>query len=106
VVELRKECIEQAIRKLMGDSEKIGLDISEFVVNDKKIIHELEKVTKASALLKSRKPAFVSPKNYRIMVGPGEYGYIYGIRLIDENKIKRNRIELRGVRGWLIKQLL
>lgn len=103
---LRKEEIERAIRKLIKEGEKIGLSISEFVVNDQKLLRELEKVTRAIPLWKPRKPDFISPKNYKILMGPSEYGYIYGIRLIDEQKIKRKRIESRGVKGWLIKQLL
>ena len=79
---LRKEYMEKEIMALIKSSEKVGLTITEIAVEDPRIITELEKRSIGPFHLK-RKPIFVSPKNYRrVRLKEGEYGYIYGIRII------------------------
>ena len=80
---LRKDELENRIRKCAEEMEKIGLQISVLKVLDPNIITELERVSKRGIM--KRKPIFISPKNYKGTAGrieANEYGRIYGIKLV------------------------
>ena len=77
---LRQEYLEQEIKDLQKKAEKLGLHITEFLVEDHRVITELEK--RRIGLLRMRlRPAFVSPKNYkRLRLKDNEIGYLFVIR--------------------------
>lgn len=79
---LAKKYIEQKIALLQQEFETLGFTVSELIVNDKRIITQLEKVDIGPFHFK-RKPHFVSLKNYKkANIDPESYGVIWGIKLI------------------------
>ena len=81
---LKQEYLEKEIRDLQTGAEKLGLCITEFLVEDQKVIRELEKVRLGPFRIKL-KPAFVSHKNYkRLRLKDNVLGHLYGIRFVDQ----------------------
>jgi hypothetical protein len=82
---LAKKYIEDKIRELGLEFEKLGLVVSEVIVKDSKVVTELEKVDIGGILKFKRKPLFVSPKNYkRLRLKENELGRLFGISFIKE----------------------
>jgi len=82
---LSKRYIENKIRELAQEFEKLGLIVSEVIVKDKKIITELEKMDIGGIFKLKRKPLFISSKNYRnLKLKENEFGRYFGISFIKE----------------------
>jgi len=81
---LKQEYIEKAVRDIQKEAEKLGLHITEVLVENPKVIAELEKMRVGIFRIRF-KPAFVSTKNYkRLRLKENEYGHLYGIRFISK----------------------
>lgn len=82
---LRKSELERRIKKLQKEAKELGLTISELIVDNKKVIHELEKNDIGKLLKVKRRPLFISVKNYPNLTKryeEREYGRLFDIKLI------------------------
>lgn len=89
---LRKSELEKRILTLQKEANELGLHISEFIVNNKKVIHELEKNDVGKILKIKRRPHLISKKNYPKLsreFNKNEYGRLYDIKLIKKGVDKK-----------------